>query len=83
MDRKISTLIILQKLIGKYTHIRLLVLYSGSMRMPASFSSALAISDSGGNDRRCIYRMCSLLGENERLGVGGASTITLISSAGI
>lgn len=67
----------------KYTYIRLLMLYSGSMRNPASFSSALAISDSGGNDRRCKYRMCSFVGEKERLGVGGASTITLMSSDGI
>lgn len=67
----------------KYTYILLLMLYSGSMRIPANFSSGLAISDNGGNDRRCMYRMCFLVGENERLGVGGASTITLMSSDGI
>jgi len=53
------------------------------MRIPASFNSGLAMSDSGGNDRRCMYRMCFLVGEKERLGVGGASTITLMSSDGI
>lgn len=64
------------------THILLLVLYSGSMRMPASFSSGLARYDSGGNARRCRKRTWSLLGENERPGVGEASTIALISSGG-
>lgn len=50
--------------------------------MPASFSSGLARYDSGGNAGRCRKRTWSLSGENESLGVGGASTIALISFGG-
>lgn len=61
---------------------RLQVLYWGSIRIPASLSSGCANCDKGGSERRCKNRTSCLLGESERPGVGGASTICLICWTG-
>jgi hypothetical protein len=63
-------------------YMRLQVLYWGSIRIPASLSSGCANCDKGGSERRCKNRTSCLLGESERPGVGGASTICLICWTG-
>lgn len=64
------------------TYIRLRELHFPSMRTPASFSSGLANSAKGGNDLLLRNRILSLWGENDSVGRGGASTISLICGGG-
>lgn len=71
-----------QKRIILKTHILLRVLDLPSIRIPASLSSGFANSDNGGRDLRFKNRILSLLGENDKAGSGGASTISLISGGG-
>lgn len=64
------------------THIRLRELHFPSMRTPASFSSGLAKSAKGGNDLLFRNSILSRWGDNDSVGSGGASTISLISGGG-